>query len=128
MTRARQVYFIGAAFLIMLAWEVYVELLAPRTALDYIHLYHVDKAFHLIGGAFVGALGSFIFGVRRLTSTVATILFVSLVWEAGELLFDRSVIYFFSKSKDLWLLDTIGDTFFGVVGALFYYFSVRSEP
>ena len=127
MTRKIERNFIIAAFFAMLAWQLYVELYATRTMFVYINRYHIDKIFHVIGGAFVIAILFHFFGSKKFAGVVITILLVSFVWELAEMLFDPKTIIFLQKSRTAWAWDTVGDTIFGVVGALAYYFSARPE-
>ncbi len=119
--------FIVAAFFSMLFWEIYVEFFATRIALSYIYLYHLDKVFHFIGGAFVAALLFYFLKEKRFIFVAIAILAVSGIWELWEFLFDSKTILFVQKSKDLWLRDTVFDTLFGFMGALAYYLITRQS-
>lgn len=120
MTALAHKIFLAAAFLSMLLWEVYVEFFASREAIRIITEYHVDKIFHLVGGAFVVGFLFLMFRFRQLGAFIAFVIAVSILWEAAEFLFDPKTIIFFEKSREAWIVDSAGDLAFSLAGGIFW--------
>lgn len=120
MTRKSQVFLI-AAFVVMTVYILYVQIFAPVIILQFITHIHIDKIFHALGGAFiVGAFFS-LFGKQKLLFTFSVVLIAAILWEVMEALWDPQTLYFIEHSRAVWLKDTALDTFFGLLGAFFYY-------
>jgi len=113
--------FLAAALAVIVAWEIFVDFFASYQALRLINIYHLDKVFHLIGGAFIIGLLLLRFERTSLVKLLFLVLAAEFIWELGELLFDPKVKYFLSNAKSLWVGDTIGDVIFTLIGALLYW-------
>ncbi|MEK7082337.1 MAG: hypothetical protein AAB915_01505 [Patescibacteria group bacterium] len=132
--------FLALVFVLFFVWMIFAQFFASREALRAIDAYHIDKAFHFLGGIWiVGALArvrtrmsSRLTAVKRLDTAprrirnFAVLLFVLVIgvlWEVVELAVFPEVRHLFRDLYPYWLSDTAGDIVLDMLGgacALFW--------
>ncbi len=122
MNTRRQIIFIGFAFLVMLVWLIYTHFFMTDQLRRVIIEYELDKIIHAFGGAWVAAL-FLLRGEKKIFRLLVFVVLIAVLWEMGELLFDPEVQYFFARSRNLWLQDSLSDIASAFLGAIVYRFT-----
>lgn len=117
--------FLGAALVLMAGELLFVKFFATQLQKDFISIYHVDKLFHMLGGAFLAVLARFIFPNSKWKIVVSVVIAGAVAWEVWEVLFDADVNWFYHNRYIIWRTDTIYDGVADSIGALVAWVGTR---
>ena len=70
MKSRRLLFFLIITFLAMAVWTVYAQLYITKPQIQIIIRYNIDKFMHIVGGAFIMALLTYIFGPRKFSQII----------------------------------------------------------
>lgn len=99
---------------------IYVGWFVPKSVIDFIAYYQLDKAMHLSGGILIAATYEWLRGRRRIGELACAVLAIAVAWEVYEFFLDTRTEVFYQWAPDLWRLDTAGDIAAALLGAYGY--------
>jgi hypothetical protein len=109
-----------ALALLLLAFSLWVQLMATWNEILAINAREIDSIFHFLGGVFLALIAEWFFGLRRLAPMILFATVAVVGWELFEVLADYYT-KFNMRDPFIWKIDTIADMILGLLGAYTYF-------